>query len=131
MFQIRVVAAVMQNAKGQYLLAQRAQTDRYGAGLWEFPGGKVEGNETDTIALKREIKEELSLDILVGNLLATHIVCKNTKTYFILAYQATILAGNIMLTDHDAVEWVYANDILNFELVPADIDIWRQIAKNI
>ncbi|MCC7058084.1 MAG: hypothetical protein IT272_11765, partial [Chitinophagales bacterium] len=89
------------------------------------------GNETDTIALKREIKEELSLDILVGNLLATHIVCKNTKTYFILAYQATILAGNIMLTDHDAVEWVYANDILNFELVPADIDIWRQIAKNI
>ncbi|HPY39118.1 MAG TPA: 8-oxo-dGTP diphosphatase MutT [Thiolinea sp.] len=57
---IHVVAAVIYNSRQQILLAQRPLHKHQG-GKWEFPGGKVEANETATLALKRELFEELGI----------------------------------------------------------------------
>ena len=59
---IAVVAAVLQQADGRFLLAQRPPGKAY-AGYWEFPGGKVEDGETPVVALSRELHEELGIDV--------------------------------------------------------------------
>ena len=59
---IAVVAAVLQRPDGRFLLAQRPPGKAY-AGYWEFPGGKVEPDETPALALKRELQEELGINI--------------------------------------------------------------------
>jgi len=60
---IAVAAAVLQQADGRFLLAQRPPGKAY-AGYWEFPGGKVEDSETPTAALSRELHEELGIDVI-------------------------------------------------------------------
>ena len=61
---IDVVAAIIRNKDGKILIAQRNFHKAQG-GLWEFPGGKIEAHETREEAIKREIKEELDMDIEV------------------------------------------------------------------
>ena len=61
---INVVAAIIRNKEGKILIAQRNLKKSQG-GLWEFPGGKIEENETREEAIVREIKEELEMDIKV------------------------------------------------------------------
>ena len=65
MKQIPVVAGVLRDARGRILLARRT-AGRELAGLWEFPGGKVEPGETPEAALIRELREELSVEATVG-----------------------------------------------------------------
>jgi mutator protein MutT len=64
--ELEVVAALIKR-DGKILLCQRKKNDAFGL-LWEFPGGKVEGSESGPQALRREIKEELGIDIEVGSL---------------------------------------------------------------
>ena len=63
---INVVAAIITNSEGKILIAQRNFKKSQG-GLWEFPGGKIEPNETPEEAIAREIKEELNMDIKCDN----------------------------------------------------------------
>ncbi len=67
---LRVVGAVAFRSGGLVYASKRPPGGRHG-GLWEFPGGKVEPNETDELALEREIFEELGVSATVGHLLAT------------------------------------------------------------
>jgi 8-oxo-dGTP diphosphatase len=64
---IRVVAAILKNEHNQYLITKRLP-DAHLGGFWEFPGGTVENGESDRAALTREIKEELDISIIVGEL---------------------------------------------------------------
>lgn len=59
---LRVVAAIIENTDGTLLIAERPP-GKHAAGLWEFPGGKVEAGESDAAALRRELQEELGIDI--------------------------------------------------------------------
>ncbi|MDO4776601.1 MAG: NUDIX domain-containing protein [Cardiobacteriaceae bacterium] len=59
---VRVVVAIIENARGEFLIAERPES-KPAAGLWEFPGGKVEAGESDHQALARELEEELGLDL--------------------------------------------------------------------
>ena len=76
---IDVVAAVIMK-NDLFLIANRSFEDN-SQGIWEFPGGKVEENETFNSALMREIKEELSLNIKVGNMIATIDLNKTGKIF--------------------------------------------------
>jgi 8-oxo-dGTP diphosphatase len=68
----RVVGAMLEREPGRYLITQRSRTASLPL-LWEFPGGKVEGDERDEVALCRELKERLGLDVRVVELaMATH-----------------------------------------------------------
>ena len=112
---IDVVAAVI-NKNDLFLIANRSFEDN-SQGVWEFPGGKVEENETFTSALVREIKEELSLKIKVGNMIATIDLNKTDKNIFVHYYFAIILSGQISLNVHSEFKWVPHNQLKNFTYI--------------
>ena len=115
---IDVVAAVIKK-NDLFLIANRSFEDN-SQGIWEFPGGKVEENETFTSALIREIKEELSLNVKVGNMIATIDLNKTDKNIYVHYYYAIILSGQISLNVHSEFKWVRHNQLKNFTYIDGD-----------
>lgn len=117
---IKVVAAAIVR-EGTCLVAQRS--GGVWDGYWEFPGGKIEEGETHEEALQREIFEELSLRISLGE----HL-CATTYEYpdFMLVmdtYLCTIVAGDLHLSSHKAVCWISPDEMNSLEWVPADVAV--------
>ena len=115
---IDVVAAVIMK-NDLFLIANRSFEDN-SQGIWEFPGGKVEENETFNSALIREIKEELSLNIKVGNMIATINLNKTDKNIYVHYYYAIILSGQISLNVHSEFKWVPHTKLKNFTYIDGD-----------
>ena len=115
---IDVVAAVIKK-NDLFLIANRSFEDN-SQGIWEFPRGKVEENETFTSALIREIKEELSLNIKVGNMIATINLNKTDKNIYVHYYYAIILSGQISLNVHSEFKWVSHTQLKNFTYIDGD-----------
>ncbi len=115
---IDVVAAVIKK-NDLFLIANRSFEDN-SQGIWEFPGGKVEENETFTSALIREIKEELSLNIKVGSKIATIDLKKIDKNIFVHYYYAIIVSGQISLNVHSEFRWVPHAQLKNFTYIYGD-----------
>ena len=113
-----VVAAVI-NKNDLFLIANRSFDDN-SQGIWEFPGGKVEENETLTSALVREIKEELSMNIKVGNKIATIDLNETDKNICVHYYYAIILSGQISLNVHSEFKWVSHTQLKNFTYIDGD-----------
>ncbi len=123
---IPVLAAIIEDDRGRVLLAQRREELTQGA-LWEFPGGKIQPGETPENGLKREIAEELGLDIEIQDIFAATNHSYQNKNIFLVAYRAKYLAGQPRLTDHQSVEWVEKDRLLQYPLSPADIPIARKL----
>lgn len=124
---IRVVgAAIIQD--GQVLCLQRGQEMSL-AGLWEFPGGKLEAGETEAQALAREIKEELTLEIEVGDWVTTAEYAYEFATIQLAVYKAKILSGSLTLLEHQASRWVQPQDLMSLEWAPVDIPAAQLLAK--
>ena len=117
---IRVVAAVI--VRDGKVLACRRAPHKSLAGLWEFPGGKVEPGETDEVALAREIREELGIDITVGAFIAESVAPAGETMIHLIAYWAeTTTGGEFSSTDHDLMEWMSPASLLEVEWAPADV----------
>lgn len=115
-----VVAAVLTDANGRVLIARRAENGLLG-GLWEFPGGKVQADETLTSALSREIREELAVEIQVGAPLGVY---RHAFTHFKItlhAFRATLLNGaQPQPLEHSALAWVTPQDCANYPMGKVD-----------
>lgn len=100
---IQVVGAAIVNENGEVLCAQRC----YGSliGKWEFPGVKVEKGETGQIALAREIKEELNIDVEVKELIDENYNEYSDKNINLKVYRCKYVSGEIDDTEHQALEW--------------------------
>lgn len=122
---IEVTAAIIQH-KGKILIARRPAGDML-AGKWEFPGGKLEPNETPKDCLRREIKEELDIEIIVGNFFMDSIYNYPTKTIHLAAYWSTWMSGQIELRSHDAIEWVDSTKLACFDFAPADVPFVKKM----
>ncbi len=117
---IRVVAAVIQR-DGRILACRRAPHKSL-AGLWEFPGGKVEPGESDEVALAREILEELGIEITVGEFISESVAPAGEAMIHLNAYWAqTNVAGEFSSTDHDRMEWFAPADLETVTWAPADV----------
>ena len=123
---INVVAAVIQNDDGKILIDQRNLKKSQG-GLWEFPGGKIEPNESREEAIVREIKEELTIDIDVEGYLAERIFNYPDKDVNLIAMKCRILNGDIKLTEHEDAKWVSEDELEQFEFAPADMFIVERL----
>lgn len=123
---INVVAAVIKDENGKILIAQRNSKKSQG-GLWEFPGGKIELNETKENAIIREIKEELDIDIQVENYLSENVFKYPENDINLIALECKMINGNIKLLEHEDYKWVNNSELENFEFAPADIFIIEKL----
>ncbi len=126
---VRVSAAVIQY-QGKILITLRPEDKKLG-GYWEFPGGKIEAGETPQVALKRELREELDIEIVVGPLLETVDHCYDWGSVQILAYLCSWQSGEIKhleVADHC---WVAADNLLDYNILAADQPIIQKIQEQI
>lgn len=117
---IEVVAAIIYK-DGQYLATQRG----YGEfeGLWEFPGGKIELGETAELALKREIQEELGIDITIDKFLCTTDYDYPSFHLIMYSFLCSIESGEIELHEHKSARWLAVEMLNNVEWLPADKEV--------
>lgn len=117
-----VAGAIIDPSASKVLLAQRRYPVEL-AGRWEFPGGKVESGEAPPAALRRELQEELGVDVVVGDALPGCVLLRGDLV--LVAYCATVATGTVPKPmEHQAIRWV-GPDILTRmsdvgELVGAD-----------
>jgi len=122
-----VTAAIIWDA-GRVLLTRRGPGEKL-SGLWEFPGGKVEPNETLEECLTRELLEELGLEVSVGSVVAESVYSYDHGAIRLVALEATIIKGQLTLTVHDRVEWVLPHALEQYALAPADVPIAYALKK--
>ena len=128
MFMITVVAALIEK-ENKYLIAKRATGDENVLGKWEFPGGKVETNESEEKALEREIEEEFEIKIEATKFIINNIHNYPKKQVDLRLYECKYINGEFKLNDHSEYKWVNKEEILNFDLAPADIPLAEYILK--
>jgi 8-oxo-dGTP diphosphatase len=117
---VHVVGAVIQNEEGQILCAKRAKHLTLG-GFWEFPGGKIEESESHEQALIREIREEMGVEIEVGELVADIYHQYPNVIVHLITYRSTLKSGILSSTDHDELLWVSVNSLNELTWAPADV----------
>ena len=117
---IEVVAAILQR-DGACFATQRG----YGEfeGMWEFPGGKIEPGESSEDALKREIQEELGVDIAIENILCTTEYDYPSFHLTMHCYLCSIASGEIELREHKSARWLRPEELGSVEWLPADKDV--------
>ena len=112
------------------LIARRSTGDENVLGKWEFPGGKVEPNETEGHAIEREIKEEFELDIKANKYITNNVCEYPTKIVDLRLYECEYISGEFKLHDHSEYKWVNINELLNYDLALADIPLAKYIVNN-
>lgn len=117
---MEVVGAVIVNQEQEILCALRSQTMSL-AGMWEFPGGKVELGETHEETLAREIREELGCDITVRDFVAECLHDYQSVKVHLYTYYARISAGTPTPQEHERLEWVPAERLRDLHWAPADL----------
>lgn len=116
---IEVVGAVLVE-DGRVFAAKRGPGQSM-AGLWEFPGGKIEPGETPQVALARELREELGVDVIVGEFLVSARHDSGTSVIKLSTYMCQISSGTMALTEHAASRWVTPSELNKLVWAPADI----------
>lgn len=126
---LRVVAAIIKatNECGEAIIftTQRGYGDFKGG--WEFPGGKIEEGETPQAALKREIMEELAIEINVGDLVDTIEYDYPAFHLSIDCFWAEIVSGDLVLKEHEAAKWLKKDELDSVEWLPADVTLVEKI----
>jgi (d)CTP diphosphatase len=116
-----VVAAIIKR-DGKILLARRPESGDQ-AGLWEFPGGKVEAGETQPEALARELLEELGIEASVGRYVASHKREVSGRTIHLHAWHVPEFSGEMVAHCHSELVWCAPPQALSYALAPADIPL--------
>ena len=128
---VRVVAAVIRgvNENGEpVIFATQRGYGEYKDG-WEFPGGKIESGETPQQALVREIKEELNITTVVGQLIQTIEYDYPTFHLSMDCFWCEIAAGNPVLMEHEAACWLTAEQLDTVNWLPADVKLIEKIRE--
>lgn len=126
---ITVVAALI-NKNGKYLIAKRSTGSIDVLGKWEFPGGKVENNESEKHAIEREIKEEFDMNVKAIKFLINNVCEYPSKTIDLRLYECKHISGEFNLHDHSEYKFVDKEDIINFDLCPADVSLAEFVKEN-
>ena len=102
------------------LVTERAEPPHL-AGLWEFPGGKVEPGEGEVEALVRECHEELDVVVSVGDRLGSDVLLNGTRGEWVLkVWTARIVSGTVRLVDHSDARWLTVDELDDVPWIEAD-----------
>lgn len=121
---IWVAAVALIDSDGRVLLAQRP-AGKHLAGLWEFPGGKIETGETPEHALVRELKEELGIDISTSCLAPLTFASHAYETFHLMMplYACRVWQGHVTAKEGQNLAWAYPKDFDKFPMPPADLPL--------
>ena len=126
-----VVAAALIDSRGDVLLQQRPPGKQL-AGLWEFPGGKVEPGESPQAALVRELHEELDITVAPSALTATAFASAPLpdRHLILLLYRVTHWAGTPRLMEASALAWVHPTAMHALPMPPADLPLVAALCQS-
>lgn len=110
------------------LVAQRSKTMKLPL-KWEFPGGKLEENESEINCIKREIKEELNIEIEILRRLSSSDYDYGTFKIKLIPYLANYISGDIQLSEHNDYRLLDKSELLNLDWAEADIPIVEEFLK--
>ena len=109
------------------VLSSRRTEPPHLAGLWEFPGGKVDPGESDVQALVRELREELEVDVVVGERLGGDVLIGETAV--LRVYVAELTAGEPALIDHDEHRWLDVDQLDDVPWIPVDLPLVAELRR--
>ncbi|MDF2157401.1 (deoxy)nucleoside triphosphate pyrophosphohydrolase [Algoriphagus sp. CAU 1675] len=116
--------------QGEKVLAVKRSKSMPLAGFWEFPGGKIEKGESPEECLKREIKEELALEIeLVQPLSPVEYTYSAPTTIQLIPFVVRIKGGEIKLAEHEEYRWLGQKELFEVNWAPADIPIVEELSS--
>ena len=118
---VLVVAAALVDVDGRVLISRRPEEKNMG-GLWEFPGGKIEPEETPEGALIRELKEEINIDVSESCLAPFTFASHPYDGFHLLMplYVCRVWSGQIKAREKQKLKWVFPMDIAKYPMLPAD-----------
>jgi 8-oxo-dGTP diphosphatase len=125
-----VTAAALLDGAGRVLVQQRPPGKQH-AGLWEFPGGKVEGGETPEAALVRELAEELAIAVVPADLspLAFASEAGGARHLLLLLYTVRGWTGTPRALAASALRWMPVEELATLPMPPADVGLVRALAQ--
>ncbi len=115
-------------ADGRVLVACRGP-GRSLAGHWEFPGGKLEEGEDDRAALVRELREELGLTVVVGDVVGSHVHTYPGGAIELVVYRCESSGSEPVPTEHEAIRWCRPHELHDLKWAPADIPLVEPVAR--
>ena len=118
---INVSMGIILDSEGEILIAQRNLQKNFG-GMWEFPGGKQEADESPEQALIRELKEELSIDVEVLQSFPPYDYRDESIEVSFYPIQCKIVGGKIVNNEHEEVKFISVDEINNFDFAPPDYE---------
>ena len=118
---IKVVCGIIW--KGDKVLICRRKPDKSLGGFWEFPGGKLENDESPEQCLERELFEELGMRVNQIEFLGTSHHAYSNFEIELLGFHCNFIDASFELTDHDQIKWSKVNDLTFERLAPADIPL--------
>ena len=125
--QVQVVGAAL--VRDAQVLAARRTAPAHLAGLWEFPGGKVEPGESDEQALVRELAEELAVTVAVGGRVGPELALGEHAVMRV--YVCALLDGEPTAGEHDALRWLSADELHEVPWIPADAPVLGPLASQL
>ena len=128
MKELKVVAALIEK-DGRYLIAKRSTGDANVLGKWEFPGGKVEANENELDAIEREIREEFELEVKAIRFIINNVCQYPEKKVDLRLYECKYVGGDFKLHAHSEKKYVNKEDIITYDLCPADVPLAEYIKE--
>lgn len=123
---IHVAAAVIEDGLGNVFLAKRSD-DKHQGGLWEFPGGKVEAGESSESALKRELDEEIGIQVIESKRLIQIPHHYPDKSVFLDVFRVTVFSGDAWGKEGQEVRWVPIQELDRYSFPEANQPILAAI----
>ena len=125
---IEVVAGIIKD--GDKIFATQRGYGEFKDG-WEFPGGKMEPGETPQQALARELKEELAIDVNVGEFLCTVDYDYPTFHLTMHCFYCSVIGGELTLLEHEASKWLKMTELHSVNWLPADVEVVAALERNL
>ena len=125
---VEVAAGLIRDAQGRYLITQRRKGSHL-AGLWEFPGGKLEAGETPSAGLRRELTEELAATFAVGDLVESVRWEYPDRVVVLHFFDCRLASGEIVPLEEQAMRWVAPDELATYDFPPADQELIRRLMR--
>jgi 8-oxo-dGTP diphosphatase len=123
---IHVAVGIITNERNEVLIAERPSGKSYN-GFWEFPGGKVEKNETILQALQRELLEELGIQLITAEAWLEFNYTYPDRAICLHTWRVTQFTGEPRGVESQRIQWASLDQLDQFQFLPGNVDILKQL----